>query len=76
MTQRKRVLVLGFGNPGRLDDGLGGAAAAAVDALRTGPASRSSSDLPAVRSRTAAAVAAHDHVVIFDRRGRVLRDRR
>jgi hydrogenase maturation protease len=32
MLRRRRVLVIGYGNPGRQDDGLGPAAAAAIEA--------------------------------------------
>lgn len=32
-TTRPRVLLIGYGNPGRLDDGLGPAAAATIEAL-------------------------------------------
>ncbi len=59
-----RVLVIGYGNPGRLDDGLGPALAAALERL----------DLPGVTVdadyqltvEDAAAVAAHDVVVFAD----------
>jgi hydrogenase maturation protease len=33
MTDRRRVLVIGYGNPGRLDDGLGPALAERIEAL-------------------------------------------
>lgn len=33
VTQGRRILVIGYGNPGRGDDGLGPALAAAIDAL-------------------------------------------
>lgn len=61
---RPRVLVLGFGNPGRLDDGLGPAVVRALEAY----------DLPGVtldadyqlRLEDAAAVVRHDAVVFVD----------
>jgi hydrogenase maturation protease len=59
-----RILVIGYGNPGRLDDGLGPALAAALEPL----------DLPGVTVdadyqltvETAAAVAEHDVVIFAD----------
>ncbi|MCE9636497.1 MAG: hydrogenase maturation protease [Planctomycetes bacterium] len=59
-----RVLVLGFGNPGRLDDGLGPAAARAIEAAA----------IPGVRTEApyqleledAALAAEHDAVVFVD----------
>ncbi len=59
-----RVLVIGYGNPGRLDDGLGPALAEAVEQL----------DIPGVTVESnyhltvedAAAVAAHRYVVFAD----------
>jgi hydrogenase maturation protease len=33
MTARRRVLVLGYGNPGRQDDGLGPAAVAEIEKM-------------------------------------------
>jgi hydrogenase maturation protease len=61
---RTRVLLIGFGNPGRRDDGLGPALASAIEKLR----------LPGVTVETAyqlsvedaAAVAEHDVVVFAD----------
>jgi hydrogenase maturation protease len=59
-----RVLVIGYGNPGRLDDGLGPALAEAVEQL----------DIPGVTVESdyqltvedAAAAAAHEYVVFAD----------
>lgn len=64
MTAALRILVIGYGNPGRLDDGLGPAFADALEAL----------DLPDVTCDAdyqlsvehAELVAAHDVVVLVD----------
>ena len=60
----KRILVIGYGNPGRLDDGLGPAAAEAIEAV----------DLPAVTVDSdyqltvedAEAAARHDIAIFVD----------
>ena len=64
MTRRGEILVIGYGNPGRLDDGLGPAMAERLEAA----------DLPGVHVdadyqltvEDAAAIAAHDVVVFVD----------
>lgn len=64
MTMEKRILVLGYGNPGRCDDGLGPALAARVEAL----------NIPGVRVESAhqlnvedaSTVAEYDVVVFLD----------
>jgi hydrogenase maturation protease len=60
----QRVLVLAFGNPGRRDDGLGPALAAALEALHL-PAVRIDVDYQ-LTIEDAAAIAAHDVVVFID----------
>jgi hydrogenase maturation protease len=59
-----RVLLLGYGNPGRLDDGLGPALAAALEARRI-PGLEVESDYQ-LTVEDAHAVAAHDVVVFAD----------
>ena len=64
MNRGRSILVIGYGNPGRLDDGLGPALADALEALK----------LPGVTVRAdyqltvedAAAAAGHDAVVFAD----------
>jgi hydrogenase maturation protease len=62
-----RVLVLAYGNPGRRDDGLGPALAAALDELHL-PDVRIDVDYQ-LTVEDAAAVAAHDVVVFVDADG-------
>jgi hydrogenase maturation protease len=64
MTQRKRVLILGYGNPGRLDDGLGGAVADAVMAWNLSDVTVSN-DLQ-LQVEDATEIAAHDVVIFAD----------
>lgn len=59
-----RVLVIGYGNPGRRDDGLGPAAAAALETLRL-PDVTVDSDYQ-LTVEDAAAVAEHDVAVFID----------
>ncbi|HBA85977.1 MAG TPA: hydrogenase maturation protease [Verrucomicrobia bacterium] len=59
-----RILVIGYGNPGRLDDGLGPAFAAAVEALRI-PGVSVDSDYQ-LNVEDAADLAAYDVVVFAD----------
>lgn len=61
---RQRVLVLGYGNPGRLDDGLGPAAVAALAALQLDGVRCDSNYQLTVED--AVAVAEHDVVVFVD----------
>jgi hydrogenase maturation protease len=58
------VLLIGYGNPGRLDDGLGPALAEAVDALRL-PGVTVDIDYQ-LQPEDAAAIAAHDVVIFAD----------
>ena len=60
----KRILLIGYGNPGRLDDGLGPAFAEAVQALRL-PGVAVESDYQ-LTVEDAAQVAEHDVVVFAD----------
>ncbi len=60
----RRVLVIGYGNPGRLDDGLGPACADAIRE-RAIPGVTAESDYQLVVEE-AAAVAEHDSVVFVD----------
>jgi len=64
MTEPRKVLVIGFGNPGRLDDGLGPAAAEALEAMRL-PGVTVDADYQ-LNVEDAAAIAAHDAVVFVD----------
>ncbi|MEW6198645.1 MAG: hydrogenase maturation protease [Planctomycetota bacterium] len=64
MTAPPRLLVLGFGNPGRRDDGLGPAAAAALEALRL-PGVTVEADYQ-LSVEDAATVARHDAVLFID----------
>lgn len=64
MTVRSRILVLGYGNPGRRDDGLGPAAAAAVEALAL-PHVTVESDYQ-LSVEDAATVAQHEAVLFMD----------
>jgi len=59
-----KVLVIGYGNPGRLDDGLGPALAARLEALEL-PGVTVDADYQ-LTVEDAAAVAAHDVVVLVD----------
>jgi hydrogenase maturation protease len=59
-----KILVLGFGNPGRLDDGLGPALAARLEALGL-PGVTVDSDYQ-LTVEDAAQVAAHDVVIFVD----------
>jgi hydrogenase maturation protease len=61
---RPRVLVLGFGNPGRLDDGLGPALADAISAAAI-PGVRAESPYQ-LELEDAALAAEHDAVVFVD----------
>lgn len=61
---RSRTLILGYGNPGRRDDGLGPALAAAVERLALPGVTVEAAYQLAVED--AAAVAAHDAVVFAD----------
>jgi hypothetical protein len=60
----KRVLVIGYGNPGRADDGLGPALATALEALRI-PGLTVESDYQ-LSIEHAAMAAEHDIVVFAD----------
>lgn len=60
----KRVLVIGYGNPGRVDDGLGPALAAGLEALRI-PGLTVESDYQ-LSIEHAAMAAEHDVVVFAD----------
>ena len=66
MTQigLKKILLIGYGNPGRLDDGLGPALAAAVEALAI-PGVTVDADYQ-LTVEDAAEVARHDVVVFAD----------
>jgi hydrogenase maturation protease len=59
-----KILLIGYGNPGRLDDGLGPALAEAVAALRL-PGVTAEADYQ-LSVEDAAAVAAHEVVVFAD----------
>jgi hydrogenase maturation protease len=59
-----RILVIGYGNPGRLDDGLGPALAAALEPLNL-PGVTVDADYQ-LTVETAAAVAEHDLVIFAD----------
>lgn len=59
-----RVLIIGYGNPGRLDDGLGPEFAARVEKLRLEGVTVDSNYQLAVED--AAAIAEHDFVVFVD----------
>jgi hydrogenase maturation protease len=59
-----RILLIGYGNPGRLDDGLGPALAAALDELRL-PGVTIDADYQ-LTVEDAASVAEHDVVVFAD----------
>lgn len=59
-----KILVLGFGNPGRLDDGLGPALAARLEALGL-PGVTVDSDYQ-LTVEDAAQIAAHDVVIFVD----------
>lgn len=63
-TSAPRVLLLGYGNPGRLDDGLGVALAAQVEQLAL-PGVRVESDYQ-LCLEDAEAVAGHDVVIFAD----------
>ena len=60
----RRVLLIGYGNPGRLDDGLGPAVAAAVERLRL-PGVTVDSDYQ-LQVEDAARIAEHDVVLFCD----------
>jgi hydrogenase maturation protease len=60
----RKVLLIGFGNPGRLDDGLGPAAAAAIERLNL-PGVTVDADYQ-LTVEDAAAVAEHEVVVFVD----------
>jgi hydrogenase maturation protease len=62
--QHRSVLVLGYGNPGRLDDGLGPALAEAIEKLHL-PGVDTDADYQ-LTVEDAAAVAEHDVVVFAD----------
>lgn len=64
MTEGRRVLVIGYGNPGRGDDGLGPALAAEIDALGL-PGVSTDSDYQLTVDH-APHIAAHDLVVFAD----------
>lgn len=64
MASKSRILVLGYGNPGRRDDGLGPAAAAALEARRLAGVTVESDYQLTVED--AADVATHDVVVFVD----------
>ena len=68
MTRRRqvdaKVLVIGYGNPGRLDDGLGPALAAAIESAA--PAGVTVDADYQLTVEDAAAVAEHDVVVFAD----------
>jgi len=64
MTSPERILVLGYGNPGRLDDGLGPACVAALEALAL-PGVSLSSDYQ-LNVEDAERAAAHDVVIFVD----------
>jgi hydrogenase maturation protease len=61
---KKRVLVLGYGNPGRQDDGLGPATAAAIEAL--GWPNLTAYDTYQLNIEDAVDIAAHDVVWFVD----------
>ncbi len=63
-AEEKRFLVIGYGNPGRLDDGLGPALAEAIEALAL-PAVTVEADYQ-LRVEDAALIAEHDVVVFAD----------
>jgi len=63
-TQPTKVLVLGYGNPGRQDDGLGPAAAGAID--RMGWSNLTAVDNYQLNIEDALEVAAHDVVWFVD----------
>ncbi len=63
-AERRRILLIGYGNPGRLDDGLGPALAAAVEKLNI-PGLTVESDYQLTLEH-AHAVAAHDAVIFAD----------
>ena len=64
MSDRAKVLLIGFGNPGRLDDGLGPALAEAAEQWNL-PGVRVDSDYQ-LTVEDAAAVAEHDAVIFAD----------
>jgi len=61
---RSRVLFIGYGNPGRLDDGLGPACAEAIERMAI-PGVTVDADYQ-LSVETAAAVAQHEYVVFAD----------
>ena len=64
MMDNKKILLIGYGNPGRLDDGLGPAFAKAVEALHTPGVTVEANYQLAVED--AHAVAQHEIVVFAD----------
>lgn len=64
MNTQPRILLIGYGNPGRLDDGLGPALAAAAEAWEL-PHVTVDSDYQ-LTVEDAAEIAAHDIVVLAD----------
>ena len=63
-TRADRILILAYGNPGRLDDGLGPALAQRLDGLDL-PGVRVESDLQ-LQLEDATAIAEHDLVIFAD----------
>jgi hydrogenase maturation protease len=64
MNSRPRILLIGYGNPGRLDDGLGPAVAAAAETWKLSHVTVDSDYQLTVED--AADIAAHDIVVLAD----------
>ncbi|MDT8323211.1 MAG: hydrogenase maturation protease [Bacteroidota bacterium] len=64
MDSTRRILLIGYGNPGRLDDGLGPALAAAVEKLA--PAGVTVDSDYQLTVEDASDVAAHDIVIFAD----------
>jgi hydrogenase maturation protease len=64
MNQAPRILLIGYGNPGRLDDGLGPAVAAAAETWKLTHVTVDSDYQLTVED--AADIAAHDIVVLAD----------
>ncbi len=64
MGPRARVLIYGFGNPGRCDDGLGPAIASALESAAIPGVSVEANYQPVLED--AAAIASHDAVLFVD----------
>lgn len=63
-AKTKRILVLGYGNPGRQDDGLGPAAAEAIERMRLPGVDVEQNYL--LNIEDAADAVEHDHVLFVD----------